>query len=96
MATLRERLADSRWTPTLIDATEKEQKDLVPAIPAELALHTAIDGCENEISFNVGQSVLNGRFESLPRLIGEIATVFPGTAEVESDFSIVKAEMDDI
>ena len=37
---------------------------------------------------------MKGRFESLCCFFGGITSVFPGTAQVESKFLIVKAEKD--
>jgi hypothetical protein len=38
---------------------------------------------------------VHNRFKLLEKFCGGIACVFPGTAQVESDFSIVKLEKDD-
>ena len=35
---------------------------------------------------------MKGRFKNLLRFCGGVASVFPGTSQVESDFSIVKGE----
>lgn len=84
----------ARWTAADIDAMEEEHRDLVRAAAAEPALRSALDACKDGVSFAEGWSVVKGRFESLHRFVGGIASVFPGTSQVESDFSIVKAEKD--
>ncbi len=38
---------------------------------------------------------MNGRFPHLMTFSGGLATVFPGTAVVESDFSVLKYEKSD-
>ena len=37
---------------------------------------------------------VKGRFDSLKHFVGGITSVFPGTAQVESNFSIIKIEKD--
>lgn len=95
VATHRERLLASGWTPIRVDAMEQEHKDLVRAIATETTLRDAVYECNDGVSFDDGWSIVKGRFEALQCFAGGIATVFPGTSQVESDFSIVKAEKDD-
>jgi hypothetical protein len=45
-----------------------------------------------ETTFNEAWSALNGRFQDVMRFSGGLATVFPGTAAVESDFCVLKFE----
>ena len=54
-----------------------------------------MDACKADVSFDDVWLMVKGRFESPQCFSGGIASVFPGTAQVESDFSIVKAEKDD-
>lgn len=95
VATHRERLVASGWTAITLDAMEQEHKDLIRTIAAEPVLRAAIDACNDDTSFDACWSIVKGRFEFLQRFAGGIASVFPGTAQVESDFSVVKAEKDD-
>lgn len=92
--THRERLVVDGWTLTLLDAMKQEHKDFVRAISAESALRAAIEEYNGDISFDSGWYVVKGRFQSLKSFVGGIASVFPSTDQVESDFSIVKAEKD--
>ena len=43
-------------------------------------------------SFAKGWAAVLGRFERLKEFCGGLATVFPGTATVESDFSVLNYE----
>ena len=47
------------------------------------------------MEFKDGWSYTGGHFPVLREFCGGLATVFPGTATVESDFSIVKYAMND-
>ena len=46
-------------------------------------------------SFQDSWKILNGRFPLVEKFCGGIATVFPGTSQVESDFSLVKGAKND-
>lgn len=83
-------------TPARIDSMEQEHKNLVRAIANEPALHPAREACKDDVSFHDGWSIVKGRFESLQCFAGGIASVFPSPSQVESNFSIIKAEKDDI
>lgn len=74
---------------------EQENRDLLRAIAAEPTVRAATDSCKDDRSLDDGLSVAKGRYESLQRFVGNIASVFPGTSQVESDFLILKAEKDD-
>ena len=82
------------WTAADIVTMEEEHRDLVQAAAAKPALLGALDACKDGVSFADGWSVVKGCFESLHRFVGGIALVFLGTLQVESDFSIIKAEKD--
>ena len=91
----RERLLAAGWTSTSLDTMEQEHQALRRAFNAEPSLHALLSSCKDDVPFNDGWSAVKGRFESLHAFVGGIASVFPATAQVESDFSIVKAEKDD-
>ena len=59
----------------------------------EPVLRTAIENCDvSKTSFEEGWAVVNGRFPLLMEFSGGLATAFPNTATVESDFSILGYE----
>ena len=92
--THQERLVATGWIATCIDLMEQEHQYLVQYIAAEMALHADLSSRNNNISFDAGWSDVKGRFESLKRFVGGIESILPGTAQLESDFSIVKIEKD--
>ena len=47
---------------------------------------------DEKTTFDEAWSIVKGRFKYLLRFCGGVASVFPGTSQVESDFSIVKGE----
>lgn len=89
----RERLL-ARWTTNEIDLIEQEHQDLVLAYCSEPQLQSALNACDGSSSFNDAWSIVEGRFSTLLRFCGGLASVFPGTSQVESDFSVVKNEKD--
>jgi hypothetical protein len=50
---------------------------------------------DHTILFNTAWDDLKGQFEALRAFSGNLATAFPNTTSVESDFSILKWEKDD-
>eukprot|EP00171_Calliarthron_tuberculosum_P006802 IDg6802t1 len=85
----RERLL-STWTPVDIDTLEQQHQNLQEMVSRESALKDTIKLCDDKTSFIDCWKILNGRFPLLERFCGGLATVFPGTSQVESDFSLVK------
>ena len=73
---------------------KQEHQDIVWYVAAESYLHAALSLFDNNVSFDAGWSILKVRFDSLKRFVGSIASVFPGTDQVESKFSIVDIEKD--
>jgi hypothetical protein len=60
-----------------------------------LNLKAAIDKQDHQTSFNLGWDILLvNRFDSLRAFVGGLATMFTNTTLVESDFSILKWEME--
>ena len=51
-----------------------------------------MDQSDDKVSFLVGWRPLKGRFVHPKEFFAGLATVFPGTATVESDFSIINFE----
>ena len=74
---------------------KQEHQYLARSIASKPDLHAALSSCNDNVSFDAGWSILKGRFESLKRFVGMIASVFPGMAQVESHFFIVNIEKDD-
>jgi hypothetical protein len=61
----------------------------------ELDVKAAFDKHDEKTFFNEVWDCLKGRFMQLRRLCGGLATTFPNTTSVESDFSIVNWEKND-
>ena len=83
-----------RWTDVQIDAIELDFQALKLAYEGEDPLKDSLDACNWSTTFESGWALLRNRFPSLESFCGGIATAFPGTSTVESDFSVVKWEKD--
>ena len=69
---------------------QQEHRELLRAYRSEEALCDAINALTNGFSCNHGWACVgHGRFENLKEFCSGLATFFPGTATVESGFSIV-------
>ncbi|KAI9916019.1 hypothetical protein PsorP6_008651 [Peronosclerospora sorghi] len=66
---------------------EDEFAALVQARRREPQFKKVLDDRDNKTSFEKGWSVTGKRFPLLQEFVGGIATVFPGTSTIESDFS---------
>jgi hypothetical protein len=77
-----------------IDLIANEHKALIHVHRCELVLKDDIDSLSNSSSFKDGWSLLGVRFPNLMEYCGVVATLFPGTSTVESDFSILHWEKD--
>ena len=75
-----------------IDVIGDEHKELLQAYRNEPVLRSAIDTCSGTTSFEKGWGLLGNRLPALMEFCGGIATVFPGTSTVESDFSVLRWE----
>ena len=71
---------------------EEDHKCLKRCYANEDTLRMIIDNQSSGIGFSDSWDPMNGRFKYLLQLSGGLATVFPGTADVESDFSVLKYE----
>jgi hypothetical protein len=86
---------DHRYSSSLIDVIADEQKALRHAYRTEPVLKDAIDQISGRSSFKEGWSAIAGaRFQNLIDYCGVVATLFPGTSTVESDFSVLRWEKD--
>jgi hypothetical protein len=79
---------------TEIDIIEQEFAELQSAYHRERCFKAVLDACGPHTSFDEGWKLTQDRFCSLREFCGGLATAFPGTSTVESDFSIVKWEKD--
>ena len=84
------------WSDETIMEIENQHRQLCIAYCKEPTLKSALDKYEEvDIkSFDTAWAIVKGRFEILRDFCGGIATVFPNTASVESDFSILGWEKD--
>ena len=80
-----ERPLAAGWSLPAIDYMEQDHQYLVRSTDADLDLHYALAACNDVMSFDDSWSIVKGWFESLCPFIGGIASVFPDTAQVESD-----------
>lgn len=85
------------WSDELIDKLELQHCQLLFAYQHEIGLQSALDNCNSNTSFKSGWSLVEGsrRFDVLMNFCGGIATIFPNTATVESDFSVLGWEKDE-
>jgi hypothetical protein len=79
-----------------IDLIEDEHNDLLKVYKANPILKATIDKQDHQTSFNLGWDVLlASQFDSMCAFVSGLATVFANIALVESNFSILKWEMDE-
>jgi hypothetical protein len=90
----RERLLTS-FSEAAIDEIEIRHQDLVLAYQKEITLKACLDKCTACSAFEDAWNLLGERFTLLRDFAGGLSTVFPRTAAVESDFSIIKWEKDE-
>ncbi len=77
-----------------IDVIADKHKLLLHAYRSEPVLKQAIDGLDGRSSFKDGWSLIESRFPNLMEFCGVLATIFPSTSTIESDFSILRLEKD--
>jgi len=73
---------------------EREHRDLLLAYSQDPDLKAALDAHNEKTFFNEAWDCIKGRFSLLRMLCGGLATAFPNTTSVESDFSVVQWEKD--
>ena len=79
-----------------MEIIQEEHSELISAYRSEDPLRDAINSSTSTDSFMDGSKCVgSGRSEKLKEFCGGMGTVFPGTANVESDFSIVNFEKND-
>ena len=84
------RLEAAQFTPEQIEVIENNHQKLVRAYHAEKPLKSELDSFNHRTSF----FRLRIRFPNLYKFAVGLASVFPGTAIVEADFSKIKREKD--
>jgi hypothetical protein len=90
------RLVATGWTSSSIELIERDHRDLLRAYRSEPHFASAINKCSSaKTCFEQGWAPANGRFEGLREFCGGLATVFPNTAPVEADFSVIGWEKND-
>jgi hypothetical protein len=83
------------WSVDEIDMIEKANQALRSAFHSEVGLKEKIALQDHETMFNVGWGTFNGQFSYLRQFVAGLGSVFANTASVESDFSVLKWEMDE-
>jgi hypothetical protein len=74
---------------------ESEHRAFLKAVQMEKDLRDGLREQSNKLDFSDAWAVCQKRFPKLQEFWGGLSTVFPGTATVESDFSIVNWEKSD-
>ena len=74
---------------------EREFKAFRNQIFVEEDFREMIVNMDDHISFDEAWSTIRKKYPVLCMIFGELASVFPGTSTVESDFSIIGFEKDD-
>ncbi|CAK9274757.1 unnamed protein product [Sphagnum jensenii] len=85
---------DHCYSSTQINLVVDEHKTLIHAHRCEPVLKDDIDSLSSNSSFKDCWSLLGARFPNLMEYCGVVATLFPGTSTVESDFLIMRWEKD--
>jgi hypothetical protein len=80
------------WSPSEIEEVESDHRSLWKTYKDEASLRETIDAHENSLMFNDAWDSMKGRFPALRCFSSSLATSFPNTTSVESDFSILKWE----
>ena len=92
--TQRLRLLEPFTEEQLLDL-EKEFKMFKSRMHDEANFRQMIEGMKDDISFGEAWSTIRIQYLFLCTIFGGLASVFPGTCTVESDFSIIRYEKDD-
>ena len=88
------RLSETLTEPQILDL-EKEFKAFKHQIFVEEGFREMIEYMDDLISFDEAWSLIRNKYPLLCMFFGGLASVFPGTSTVESDFSIIGFEKDD-
>lgn len=89
----RSRLASAGWATEQIDHIETDHRELLQAYRNEPPFKKAVDACSDaKTGFSEAWDLCLGRFRYLRHFVGGLASMFPNTATVESDFSLIGFE----
>jgi hypothetical protein len=89
-------LQATAWTDDQINAIENNHRKLLTAYRRENDISSIVDQHDHMTLFNKAWDSFDGtRFDQLRRFCAELATVFPNSTSVKSDFSILKWELDE-
>ena len=86
------------WSPADIMLIEEDHKELVSRYNREDAFKVRLDKHTHKTGFNQAWSDIDDggqKFSRLRSFVGNLATAFPNTAPVESDYNILKWEKDE-
>jgi hypothetical protein len=86
---------DRFWSEKEIDEIEVEQRDLIKRYNNDQHIEQIINSYKHTVSFNEAWDKIDVLFNRLHQFCGGLATAFPNTTSIESDFSILKWEKDD-
>uniref|UniRef100_M4BQY8 Uncharacterized protein n=1 Tax=Hyaloperonospora arabidopsidis (strain Emoy2) TaxID=559515 RepID=M4BQY8_HYAAE len=81
------------WMPEQVEELEADHRDLIKTNGGDVAVRDAIDNHEAHKLFNE-ECDCYPLFKRLCAFCGGFATIFPNTTSVESDFLILKWELD--
>jgi hypothetical protein len=82
------------YSSAQIDLIADEHKALIHVHRCEPMLKDDIDSLSSSLNFKDGWFLLGARFSNLMEYCGVVATLFPRTSTIESDFSILRWEKD--
>lgn len=82
------------WTAAQIEEVEADHRDLIKAYENEETVRRTIDRHDLKTMFNEAWDSLKDRFKTLRCFCSGLAIAFANTTSVESDFSVLKWEID--
>jgi hypothetical protein len=85
----------SSWSEIGVEQIEVEHRELLKLYASDIVMRGIIDKHNDMTTFNDMWDCVLGQFEHLRSFCGRLATVLTNTTSVESDFSVLKWEMDD-
>jgi hypothetical protein len=87
----RERL-DYTFSNEEIENIGRQHKALCDSYRCQPDVKSSIDSFDNSAAYRDAWIGLHNTYPLLEKFVGGLATIFPGTSTVESDFSVVKYE----
>jgi hypothetical protein len=87
-------LIKANWDEDAIYEIEQQHRDLVKAYKYEPPVKTILNQHDHKTKFNDAWEALGIRFATLQTFCGDLATLFPNSTSVESDFFVLKWEKD--